>query len=81
MVVCLCQGVSEKQVRRAIAQGASCRREVTQTCGAGGVCGGCHRTINEMIRETSARRGAGQVTTSRVTVAPESVPALAGAAA
>lgn len=51
MVVCLCQGVSEKHVRRAIEGGAQSRREVTRACGAGGVCGGCHSTIAEMIRE------------------------------
>ncbi len=53
MVVCLCQGVSEKHVRRAIADGASTRREVTRACGAGGACGGCHLTIAEMICEGS----------------------------
>ncbi|MEY4948475.1 MAG: hypothetical protein RL698_686 [Pseudomonadota bacterium] len=51
MVVCLCQGVAEKHVRRAIAEGACTRRDVTRACGAGGICGGCHRTIADMIRE------------------------------
>ncbi|HZR80618.1 MAG TPA: (2Fe-2S)-binding protein [Candidatus Binatia bacterium] len=54
MVVCLCQGVSDKKVRRAIEEGATCRRAVTEACGAGGVCGGCHRTIADMIREARA---------------------------
>jgi bacterioferritin-associated ferredoxin len=57
MVVCLCQGVSDKHVRRAIEGGASSRREVTQTCGAGGVCGGCHGTIAKMIRECGRQNG------------------------
>jgi len=52
MVVCLCQGVSEKHVRRAISEGAATRREVTRACGAGGACGGCHVTIAEMICES-----------------------------
>lgn len=52
MVVCLCQGVSEKHVRRAIADGAATRRDVTRACGAGGACGGCHLTIAEMICES-----------------------------
>lgn len=50
MVVCLCQGVSDRHVRRAIEDGATSRREVTRACGAGGVCGGCHREIHDMIR-------------------------------
>jgi len=52
MLVCLCQGVSDKHVRRAIADGATTRREVTRACGAGGACGGCHLTIAEMICES-----------------------------
>lgn len=51
MVVCLCQGVSDRHVRRAIEDGATSRREVTRACGAGGVCGGCHREILDMIRQ------------------------------
>jgi len=50
MVVCLCQGVSDKQVREAIAKGASTRKNVTRACGAGAGCGGCHESIREIIR-------------------------------
>jgi len=56
MVVCLCQGVSEKRVQRAIDNGASSRRQVTEACGAGGVCGGCHSTIVDMIRQCPRRQ-------------------------
>lgn len=58
MVVCLCQGVSEKRVRLAIQKGAATRRQVTHACGAGGACGSCHRTIAEMIREHASCAGA-----------------------
>jgi bacterioferritin-associated ferredoxin len=51
MVVCLCEGVSEKKVRAAIESGARTRREVTQSCGAGGRCGGCHSTISAMLHQ------------------------------
>ena len=51
MVVCLCQGVSEKQVREAIVNGATSRKKVTRACGAGAGCGGCHESIREIIRE------------------------------
>ena len=40
MVVCLCQGVSEKDVREAIANGATTRKKVTRACGAGAGCEG-----------------------------------------
>lgn len=54
MVVCLCQGVSEKQVREAIVNGATSRKKVTRACGAGAGCGGCHGSIREIIREHRA---------------------------
>jgi len=54
MVVCLCQGVSEKDVRESIAGGATTRKKVTRACGAGAGCGGCHESIREIIREHRA---------------------------
>ncbi|MDG2306777.1 MAG: (2Fe-2S)-binding protein [Candidatus Binatia bacterium] len=54
MVVCLCQGVSEKQVREAIVNGATSRKKVTSACGAGAGCGGCHGSIRDIIREHRA---------------------------
>ena len=51
MVVCLCQGVSDRTVRASIEAGAHTRQQVTQACGAGDGCGGCHRTIKTLIVE------------------------------
>jgi bacterioferritin-associated ferredoxin len=51
MVVCLCQGISEKRVRAAVRAGACTRKQVTKACRAGGGCGGCHDVIKEMIRD------------------------------
>lgn len=51
MVVCLCQGVSEKTVRASIDEGARTRQQVTEACGAGDGCGTCHRTIKTLIVE------------------------------
>ena len=58
MVVCLCQGVSEKRVRAAIAAGAHSRKAVTKACSAGAGCGGCHDAIREMIRQQQAQQAA-----------------------
>ncbi len=49
MVVCHCKAVSERDVRRAVRDGASRRVEVTRACGAGSVCGGCHPVIDEIV--------------------------------
>ncbi|MFP6665239.1 MAG: (2Fe-2S)-binding protein [Deltaproteobacteria bacterium] len=54
MVVCLCQGISEKRVRAAIRTGASTRKQVTKACRAGGGCGGCHEVIKDLIRDEQA---------------------------
>lgn len=51
MVVCLCQGVSDKSVRASIEAGARTRQQVTAACGAGDGCGTCHRTIKSLILE------------------------------
>ena len=49
MVVCHCKAVKECEVRRVVRAGASRRAEVTRACGAGGVCGGCHPVIDEIV--------------------------------
>lgn len=48
-MVCLCRGVSERKVRRAIDAGAATIDEVGESCGAGTVCFGCHPTIDELL--------------------------------
>jgi bacterioferritin-associated ferredoxin len=49
MYVCVCNGVTDREVSAAIDAGAKTRAEVTRACGAGGDCGSCHRTIDDMI--------------------------------
>lgn len=53
-MVCLCEGVSERKVRRAIDRGASTVAEVTAACRAGACCHGCHPTIEELLAEAAA---------------------------
>lgn len=50
-LVCLCNAVGERRVRRAIADGASSIDEVASRCGAGSTCFGCHPTIDELLDE------------------------------
>lgn len=51
MWVCVCHAVSSHEVERAIDGGAMTREDVTRTCRAGGDCGACHQTIEEMIED------------------------------
>ena len=48
-LVCLCHGVSERKVRRAIDTGAATLAEVGERCGAGTLCLGCHPTIEDLL--------------------------------
>lgn len=50
-MVCLCAGVSERKVRRAIDEGAKTITEVSEVCRAGNGCGGCHPTIDSLLVE------------------------------
>ncbi len=49
MYVCLCHGVTAREVRRAIRYGASTIDEVGLASGAGTCCHGCHPTIDELL--------------------------------
>ncbi|MBM4265745.1 MAG: (2Fe-2S)-binding protein [Deltaproteobacteria bacterium] len=60
MLVCLCQGVSDKEVRQAIARGATTRKQVTRACGAGAGCGGCHESIQDLIQKHAACERGGE---------------------
>jgi bacterioferritin-associated ferredoxin len=49
MFVCSCRVVSDQSVRRAIDGGAETVDEITNRCGAGGVCGGCRPTLERLL--------------------------------
>ena len=56
MLVCHCNGVSERQIRKAVRNGADSLHSVGRACGAGTCCGGCSSEILEIIeRESPAR--------------------------
>jgi len=58
MIVCLCSGADDKEVRAAIRSGARSVSDVTNRCGAGGGCGSCREMVADMIAdgESSERR-------------------------
>jgi bacterioferritin-associated ferredoxin len=51
MIVCQCKGTTDEAVRKAVRSGASGVGEVSFLCGAGADCGGCHETIEALIRD------------------------------
>lgn len=48
MIVCVCRGKSEKDIARAIEDGATSLRDL-QRCGIGDQCGSCHNSLRTMI--------------------------------
>ena len=55
MLVCLCRGVSDRQVREVLARGATTVREVGRACGAGADCGSCRDLIRNMLASCAPR--------------------------
>jgi bacterioferritin-associated ferredoxin len=51
MIVCLCNAMSEEQVRAAIAAGASRPNEVYACCGGRARCGCCARAVLGILRD------------------------------
>lgn len=51
MYVCLCVGVSDRQIQETIREGACTVEEVMYCTGAGTQCGSCVPTIEEMVAE------------------------------
>jgi bacterioferritin-associated ferredoxin len=51
MYICLCHGITDRQIRRAVEQGASSLGEVQLQLPVGGCCGRCEPAARELIRE------------------------------
>lgn len=56
MLVCHCNGVTDRHIKRSIREGASTTSEVARRCGAGGSCGGCHEGIRKILHTEMAER-------------------------
>jgi bacterioferritin-associated ferredoxin len=61
VIVCHCNGVSDRTIRHAVRGGAESCREIAQHCRAGVFCGGCRPAIAELIRE---ERSTGMIDTA-----------------
>ena len=51
MIICLCRGLSESDIRRVIERGAWTADAVTAACGAGGDCGACTLMLADLVAE------------------------------
>ena len=50
MIICQCNGVSDRTIRKAVRSGASNHNDIVRACTAGKACGGCAPAIDEIIK-------------------------------
>jgi len=51
MYVCVCNAITDKQIRRAVRNGVSSLYELRGTLGVAAGCGSCARTAQEILDE------------------------------
>ncbi len=52
MYVCLCKGITDRQLRTAVHNGASSFRQVAQSTGCSTQCGSCACMAKEIVDDT-----------------------------
>lgn len=48
MIICICRGKSDRDIQRALDNGAGSLRDL-QRCGIGDQCGSCHNSLRSML--------------------------------
>jgi len=56
MYVCICNGVTDHQIRQAADAGCGSVAEMTMRTGAGGNCGSCLETVAELLEKARSIR-------------------------
>lgn len=57
MIVCICEGLTDRDIRDEARKGAASLNALRQSCGAGGDCGQCRAELRRILRDVrSARR-------------------------
>ena len=57
MYVCLCNGITERSVRQAAANGVHSLAELTRRTGCAGCCGSCAEYAQDVLRDECERLG------------------------
>ena len=70
MIICSCEGVSEKEVRRAARCGAQNVQQLGRLCGAGTGCNSCHCDLKKILKQEKSR----QAVSSPQTYVGEAIP-------
>ncbi len=56
MYVCICHGITDRQIRETLDRGAASLGEVQMQVPVGGCCGRCLRTAQEVIQQHQAQQ-------------------------
>jgi len=56
MYVCICNGVTDREIRQAAEAGCRTMAELTMRTGAGATCGSCIEMATQLLDEVHARR-------------------------
>ena len=56
MYVCICNGITDHEIRQAAEAGCDSMAELTMRTGAGSCCGSCVDMASELLEETRAAR-------------------------
>ena len=51
MYICICEQVTDKQIKTAIKQGASCMRDLRKELGIASQCGQCGRCAKDLLKK------------------------------
>ena len=57
MFICVCKAVSDKRIRRAVAEGATTVRDLSRSTGLGTCCGKCVPAARELLEDTLEANG------------------------
>jgi bacterioferritin-associated ferredoxin len=56
LIVCHCKGLTERDIGKAVREGAVTADDIARFCSAGADCGGCRPVIEEIVAEHDPAR-------------------------
>ena len=69
MIVCHCNGISDRTLRRSIRSGVTTLSGLRQICGAGSCCGSCTPALRNLLQKEASREAREESTPERAQTA------------
>jgi bacterioferritin-associated ferredoxin len=60
MYICICNAITDREIRAAVADGATTLSDVSMRLGVGSGCGCCRETAQQLIHESTCNGNCGQ---------------------